>query len=70
MTDFTLKRRCAVMCAIEESKRFIDRAQVLIERIDDKASGYDVVYKSKLNSDVKRSSLDLTRSLAKMRSDF
>lgn len=56
--------------AIEEAKRFLKRAEDLRKKTS-KKSGYVYVYGGfpKESGSVKRASMDLTRSLAKLRND-
>lgn len=50
--------------AIEEAERFLKRAKELKEVSDGRIRGW---YPSQLNSAVRRSSMDLTRTLANLR---
>lgn len=55
--------------AIEEAKRFLKRAEDLNKKVSKKESAYIYGGYPKESGSVKRASMDLTRSLAKLRND-
>ncbi|PPC99622.1 MAG: hypothetical protein CTY35_03535 [Methylotenera sp.] len=59
-------KRSTLKMAVEEAKRFVERAEVLM--LNHPMNAYDSLYeKPREQGDVKRASMDLTRKLADLR---